>query len=147
MTEPKPTYTTNGRRHLDHYPTETAVSHDTCPDCNGTATKRFQDGSLYCYSCTSLVSVPPEETAVSGDDYNYTAELEKSIEAAETAVSDPWVCGACAQEFGNEVDLLAHQFNSSCEEELKEGRGAGRASIVDSLKSTEWLIEEDEEAS
>jgi hypothetical protein len=45
------------------------------------------------------------------------------------------------------VDLLAHQFNSSCEEELKEGRGAGRASIVDSLKSTEWLIEEDEEAS
>ena len=34
----------------------------------------------------------------------------------------PWVCNSCAEEFKNEVDLLAHQFSSSCERELLEVR-------------------------
>ena len=32
---------------------------------------------------------------------------------------DPWICEICAEEFKNEVDLLAHQFNSSCEKEIR----------------------------
>jgi len=32
---------------------------------------------------------------------------------------DPWICEICAQEFENEVDLLAHQFNSSCEQDIE----------------------------
>jgi len=32
---------------------------------------------------------------------------------------DPWVCEICAEEFRNEVDLLAHLFNGSCEREIK----------------------------
>ena len=31
-----------------------------------------------------------------------------------------WICEICAEEFENEVDLLAHQFQSSCERELEE---------------------------
>jgi len=31
-----------------------------------------------------------------------------------------WICEICAEEFKNEVDLLAHQFNGSCEREIKE---------------------------
>jgi len=30
-----------------------------------------------------------------------------------------WVCEICAEDFYNEVDLLAHQFNSYCEKELE----------------------------
>jgi len=32
----------------------------------------------------------------------------------------PWVCEICAEAFDAEVDLLAHQFNSSCEKEILE---------------------------
>ena len=31
-----------------------------------------------------------------------------------------WICEICAQSFDIEVDLLAHQFNSSCEKDLEE---------------------------
>lgn len=30
---------------------------------------------------------------------------------------DPWVCEICGFDFGSELDLATHQFNSSCEEE------------------------------
>ena len=33
---------------------------------------------------------------------------------------DPWICEICAEEFVNEVDMLAHQFNSYCEREIKK---------------------------
>ena len=33
---------------------------------------------------------------------------------------DPWICEICAEEFVNEVDMLAHQFNSRCEREIKK---------------------------
>jgi hypothetical protein len=33
---------------------------------------------------------------------------------------EPWVCEICAEIFDNEIDLLAHQFNSPCETEIKE---------------------------
>ena len=31
-----------------------------------------------------------------------------------------WVCEICAQGFDIEVDLLAHQFNSSCEKDMEQ---------------------------
>ena len=31
-----------------------------------------------------------------------------------------WICEICAEDFDYEVDLLAHQFNNSCERELQE---------------------------
>jgi len=31
---------------------------------------------------------------------------------------EDWVCEICGQSFEAEVDLLAHQFNSSCEKDL-----------------------------
>jgi len=34
--------------------------------------------------------------------------------------NDLWICEICAEEFKNEIDLLAHQFNSSCEKEMKD---------------------------
>jgi len=34
--------------------------------------------------------------------------------------TDPWICEICAEEFVNEIDMLAHQFNSSCEREIKK---------------------------
>lgn len=34
--------------------------------------------------------------------------------------SEKWLCEICAETFDNEIDLLAHQFNSSCEKEIKE---------------------------
>ena len=34
-------------------------------------------------------------------------------------MSNPWICEICAKDFDNEVDLLAHQFNSSCEKEIE----------------------------
>ena len=33
---------------------------------------------------------------------------------------DSWICEICAEEFKNEVDLLTHQFNSSCERDIEE---------------------------
>lgn len=33
---------------------------------------------------------------------------------------DPWICEICAQGFKNEVDLLAHQFNSACEQDMEK---------------------------
>ena len=33
---------------------------------------------------------------------------------------EKWICEICAETFDNEIDLLAHQFNSSCEKEIKE---------------------------
>jgi len=32
---------------------------------------------------------------------------------------EPWICEICAEEFKNEVDLLAHQFNNPCEKEIR----------------------------
>lgn len=31
-----------------------------------------------------------------------------------------WVCEICGQQFGHEIDLLAHQFCSPCEKEINE---------------------------
>lgn len=31
-----------------------------------------------------------------------------------------WICDCCGEMFDEEVDLLAHLFQSSCEDELKE---------------------------
>ena len=31
----------------------------------------------------------------------------------------PWVCEICGAAFKNEVDLLTHQFNSSCERDIE----------------------------
>lgn len=31
---------------------------------------------------------------------------------------DKWICQICGQEFKNEADMLAHQFNSQCEKDL-----------------------------
>lgn len=33
---------------------------------------------------------------------------------------EKWTCAICGEQFKSEVDLLAHQFNSTCEKELKE---------------------------
>ncbi len=44
----------------------------------------------------------------------------RAVLEQEAAVSDPWVCEVCAQEFRNEADLLAHQFATTCEKELQE---------------------------
>jgi len=33
--------------------------------------------------------------------------------------NDPWICEICAKKFKNEVDLLAHQFNSFCERDIE----------------------------
>lgn len=33
--------------------------------------------------------------------------------SCEKEAEEPWICDVCAEEFGNEVDLLAHQFNSN----------------------------------
>jgi len=33
---------------------------------------------------------------------------------------DLWICEICAEEFKNEVDLLSHQFNSSCERDIEK---------------------------
>ena len=33
---------------------------------------------------------------------------------------EKWICEICAETFDNEIDLLAHQFNNSCEKEIKE---------------------------
>jgi len=40
--------------------------------------------------------------------------------------TDPWICEICAEEFVNEIDMLAHQFNSSCEREIKKRIGLKR---------------------
>jgi len=33
---------------------------------------------------------------------------------------DLWICETCAEKFHNEVDLLSHQFNSSCERDIEK---------------------------
>jgi len=52
-----------------------------------------------------------------------------------------WICEICAEEFKNEVDLLAHQFNSSCERDIEERykRYYGRAdnTPLEPTKTTE----------
>ena len=35
-------------------------------------------------------------------------------------MSNKWICDCCGEAFDNEVDLLAHLFQSYCEEELKQ---------------------------
>jgi len=66
-----------------------------------------------CYQ--AFVKAFPKEDFAKSALMDAKTQLEK-----EAAVSDPWVCGVCAQEFKNEADLLAHQFATSCEKELQE---------------------------
>ena len=37
---------------------------------------------------------------------------------------DEWICEICAEEFKNEIDLLAHQFNSQCEKDMNRRQRA-----------------------
>ena len=38
------------------------------------------------------------------------------------ATQGEWICEICGQPFMDEVDLLAHQFNSSCEKDIAKYR-------------------------
>lgn len=49
----------------------------------------------------------------------YVQAINDLINSVRVRQSDKllekWTCDECAQQFDEEVDLLAHQFNSSCD--------------------------------
>lgn len=46
-------------------------------------------------------------------------EIDLVLVPVAVETEDPWICVVRAQRLDVEVDLLAHQFNSACEDELE----------------------------
>ena len=46
---------------------------------------------------------------------------------------DEWICDVCGEKFKTEVDLLAHQFNSTCERELQKREQAAKLAQLQAI--------------